>query len=726
MGRYGFSSRWFLLLLLVLTSDLAGVAQARTFASEHGKHTTHHVKLTSPLKISQSDFEEQDLETKDDDPKEEEEGDADADESAVDGDASAKDDGGGYESAKADGKGGFGDSVKAHFNHLTGADETAEERKKFRRSHLAQRIQNVKDNVEFWKPSKEANGTSIWFATPSYSFVMFGAAFFNQIVNLKVLCESPELTETQLKQYSFVLLVVTWGLLYLVFFSLRKIIHFVSIGDRSMDGSMMSFIFQFIAATVLIITALVMETAWMKNVFGGDGLYIKIFKGPMGTNSHSSEKIKEFGPIISTLIIVGCTVNCIRKIDIRPGANDDFVKVWILAITNVLMTIFFAWLYFEARGALDGIQIDGHTGEENLDKWGSAFYFSVITQSTVGYGDVGFSRKHVRLLVMIHTMMIFLFAMASGMSFVQAESDTGVDVTEVVDPSKDDEETQDNKRLKNKNAASRDRNYALGTVANVVASSIILFKSNTTEFTDATDKIRNMVSKEDADTDTEDAPQTRIKSAIAVFMIIGNLYGITTTMRRRRSEAMRGRRDLLKVSLCMGFVFAGCFTLSAFEANLPVVWIKDNPGVLSTIVVSIVFMFILYKVSTEHHAHSLVPDHDSDEEFLGFIVFALLHLVIIYGFAWGYYLNRMQLELESFFAALTFAVITHSTVGFGQVPVKTMLAKSICMTHAMVVAVLLLGGIAAVHVGNPVVDGDSSDLATQAKDDGESHQPHES
>lgn len=654
----GSSKAWILLIALVVTSDLAGVAQARTLGSAHGKQTTHRVKVTSPPGTSQPDFEEDD--------------------------------------------GSVRDKIKAKFDRLGGGDltkEEREERKKFRAGHLASRIKYGNSNIQFWN-HKDASGKSAFYALPSYSVGVAILAFVNVLVSAKTLRQYKTPSATS-KTYSIVACLVTWGLIVLVSYSLVQIVHRVSHGDPSFTGSMMSFIFQFMALTVLGITALVMETPWMHEILGGDMPLYRYLDNTIFAPSED-DKNREYGPYLTSLIIMGTIVICFMKTNISKDADDDFIKVWMMAMMNVLLMISFGWFYFFERHTITrGIQIDNNTGEENQNKWGTALYFSVITQSTVGYGDVGIDQTRTQLMVLVHAIMIYLFAIAQSMSFIQAESNTGVDVTATIE-STDDEETKKNKLAKNANMHKRDIHFFLGTVGNILGLLVILFYK----------KSRNVAKSV---VSVQDSTKEIAKAVIAFLLIVGNTYGITNVIRRRRNPAMRGRRDLLKIAINMAFLFSGIFAFSAYEFKKLSAIV--GRGVQSTAVVGLVFVYFAQTISAEYYAHTASAgqndtdadadeasvgqnDTNADEEFLGFVLFACLHLAIIYTFAWTYFLNRGDYDIDQFFDALFFSVITHTTVGYGQVSVKTMFAKVICMVHATVASVLALGGLAAVHSNN--------------------------
>jgi hypothetical protein len=69
-------------------------------------------------------------------------------------------------------------------------------------------------------------------------------------------------------------------------------------------------------------------------------------------------------------------------------------------IVNILVMIIFSELYW----ALDQDDSEEHFGfEDSVD----AYYFSTVTSSSVGFGDVLPRSKKAKILVMIHIMTMF-------------------------------------------------------------------------------------------------------------------------------------------------------------------------------------------------------------------------------------------------------------------------------------------------------------------------------
>lgn len=69
-------------------------------------------------------------------------------------------------------------------------------------------------------------------------------------------------------------------------------------------------------------------------------------------------------------------------------------------ISNILVVVLFAELYW----LLDQIEDEDHFGfDDPLD----AYYFSMVTSSSVGYGDILPLTKKAKILTMVHIMTMF-------------------------------------------------------------------------------------------------------------------------------------------------------------------------------------------------------------------------------------------------------------------------------------------------------------------------------
>lgn len=85
------------------------------------------------------------------------------------------------------------------------------------------------------------------------------------------------------------------------------------------------------------------------------------------------------------------------------GLRKDTVLIGSI-ISNILVVIVFAELYY----ILDRDETEEHFGFESLT---DAYYFSTVTSSSVGYGDILPKTKKAKILNMVHIMTMFFVAL---------------------------------------------------------------------------------------------------------------------------------------------------------------------------------------------------------------------------------------------------------------------------------------------------------------------------
>ena len=107
---------------------------------------------------------------------------------------------------------------------------------------------------------------------------------------------------------------------------------------------------------------------------------------------------------LMTAVVTAVLVRMLQKNDgFREIGSFGLLKDRVLVssiISNILVVIVFAELYW----FLDQDETEEHFGfDEPLD----AYYFSTVTSSSVGYGDVLPLSKKAKILNMVHIMTMF-------------------------------------------------------------------------------------------------------------------------------------------------------------------------------------------------------------------------------------------------------------------------------------------------------------------------------
>ena len=107
--------------------------------------------------------------------------------------------------------------------------------------------------------------------------------------------------------------------------------------------------------------------------------------------------------VLAVLIKILKTTGGLKEIT-SFGIRKDTVLIGSI-ISNILVVIVFAELYY----ILDQDNTEEeHFGFENLT---DAYYFSTVTSSSVGYGDILPKTKKAKILNMAHIMTMFFVAL---------------------------------------------------------------------------------------------------------------------------------------------------------------------------------------------------------------------------------------------------------------------------------------------------------------------------
>lgn len=300
-----------------------------------------------------------------------------------------------------------------------------------------------------------------------------------------------------------------------------------------------------------------------------------------------------------------------------------------------------------------------------INKMYDALYIAGITHTTVGYGEFGYSddtgyRRIGRKIQMFHAAIVMLINFVAGFAFVL---EVGKD-DPTFNPSKNNEK----------------KAWALCVVCFVALVVSLFFEK-----------------REDDDSASKKGGMLALHSVMYIVsfgLTLASGKMIFSIMQRRikGSEKLMYTDDLTVMSWSWGCFVLGLLMLSTCEDDM---YRKSMSQDVAYPFVSLVFLLLmtLYIGKVMY----LGAPHSYADDAIGLSGTLVMNLGALYLFAIFYFRYRSNYGgIENFFDALYYSVITHTTVGFGDINGgENFTAHQVTLAHVMTVFFLNICSVAS-------------------------------